>query len=310
MMRRLLPILLAILLPFAAGAQAPDYRLAPVKIAADTYVLMGRTETFSTANGGNIVNTGFIVTRDGVVVIDTGPSLLYGLEMRRVIRSVTALPVIRVINTHLHPDHVFGNQAFPELQIEAMPGTRHGLETQGKGFSDSMYRLVGPWMQGTEPRLPEKTPPSGIHDIGGHRLELIPSQGHTDADLVVLDHSTGVLFAADLVFLDRAPTTPHAHLGEWHDALDRLEHLPFTVLVPGHGPVSRGTRAIIQTRDWLTWLESSLRKAAADGLDMTEAMRLPIPARFGPMARAREELVRSVTHLYPTLESSIMRRAN
>jgi quinoprotein relay system zinc metallohydrolase 1 len=310
MMRRGILILLTLLLANPAAAQALDYGLKPIKIAADTYVFPGRTETFTSANGGNIVNTGFIVTSEGVVVIDTGPSLLYGLEMRRAIRTVTQLPVIRVINTHLHPDHVFGNQAFSHIQIEALPGTMHGLEQQAKGFSDSMYRLVGPWMQGTEPRLPNKAPPAGIHDIGGHSMEMIPSHGHTDSDLMVLDHSTGVLFASDLVFLDRAPTTPHAHVADWLSALDRMERLAFRVLVPGHGPVSRGTRAIAQTRDWLIWLEANLRKAAADGLDMTEAMALPIPERFRHMARAREELTRSVSHLYPTLEAAAMPRAN
>lgn len=311
-MRAALTLLLLVL---ALPAGAREYGLKPVKIAEDSWVLVGKSENFTTANGGNIVNTGFIVTSAGVVVIDTGPSRLYGIEMRQAIARVTPLPVIRVFNTHLHPDHVFGNQAFPETVIEALPGTIEGLKTQGPGFADNMYRLVGPWMQGTELRLPEAEVPRASkvvasQVVGDHRLELIALAGHSEADLALLDHTSGVLWAADLVFLDRAPTTPHADISIWLSALDRLEQLPFTMLVPGHGPPGRDRRAIAQTRDWLRWLDATLRQAAADGLDMTEAMALPLPDRFRGLALAREEFVRSVAHLYPRLELATMRRAD
>lgn len=308
-MRLLLP-LLALLLPFAAQAEQRRYELKPLKVAEDSYVLVGRAENFSTANGGNIVNTGFIVTKAGVVVIDTGPSRLYGLELRQAIAQVTPLPVVRVLNTHLHPDHSFGNQAFPEVPVEALDATAEGLKAAAGAYSDNLYRLVGPWMQGTEPRLPEKQPARSTELVGGHRLEAIPMAGHSEADLVLLDHTSGVLWAADLAFLDRAPTTPNADIGRWLASLDALEQLPFTVLVPGHGQPARDRRAIRQTRDWLKWLDATLRKAAEDGLDMTEVMALPIPDRFKGMALAREEFVRSVTHLYPRLELAAMRRAN
>ncbi len=306
MIRRLTLLGLA-LMPLSAAAQTPDYGLKPLKVAADTYVLPGKLETFSTANGGNIANTAFIVTRAGVVVIDTGPSKLYGEAMRRAIAQITPLPVVKVVNTHLHPDHVFGNQAFTEARIEALPDSTRELSEQGKGFTEGLYRLVGGWMAGTELRLPDKAPRS--EDVGGHRLEMVALTGHTHADLVVLDRTTGTLFASDLVFLDRAPATPHADIAAWLAALDAIERLPFTTLVPGHGPVHRGDRGIAQTRDWLTWLRATLKRAAEDGLDMSEAMALPIPDRFRTMALAREELVRSVVHLYPRLERDTMRRA-
>lgn len=66
--------------------------------------------------------------------------------------------------------------------------------------------------------------------------------------------------------------------------------------------------AITQTRDWLTWLATTLRAAVTDGLDMTEAANLPIPDRFAGMAAARYELTRSVSHFYPQLEAEIFPR--
>ena len=73
MKRLLLSLLAGIAMSTAAHATDMDYRLEPRAVAADVYVFVGKTEDFNTTNGGNIVNTGFIVGPQGVVVIDTGP---------------------------------------------------------------------------------------------------------------------------------------------------------------------------------------------------------------------------------------------
>lgn len=279
-----------------------DYGLAPERIAEDTWVLVGRSEDFSFANGGNIVNTAFIVTPAGVVVIDSGPSRAYGEQLRRAIARITDKPVRLVLNTHHHPDHFLGNQAFPPDTLAALPGTIQGIHSEGGSLNENMYRLAGDWMAGTDPVAPARRIAPGPLEMGGHRLELIALEGHTEADLVILDHSTGVLFAGDLVFNGRAPTTPHARLAPWQAALDRLEKLPFTTLVPGHGPVARDTAPIRQTRAWLVWLDRQLRQAAEDGLDMTEVLALPLPPEFRGLAVVEAEYRRSVGQLYPAYE--------
>ena len=130
---------------------ALDYMLKPRKVAPDTYVFVGLAEDFSRGNGGNIVNTGFIVTADGVVVIDTGSSRLYGEQMRRAIAAVTDKPIRQVLITHHHPDHFFGNQGFRDLPIAALPGSISGMKEEGGGFADNLYRMAGDWMRETEP---------------------------------------------------------------------------------------------------------------------------------------------------------------
>jgi uncharacterized sulfatase len=134
----------------AALAANFDYGLKPRKIADGTYVLVGRTEDFSLANGGNIVNVGFIVTSSGVVVIDTGPSRRYGEQLRAAIRKVTDKPVVKVLNTHFHPDHFLGNQAFADIGVAALPATIQGIQAMGGPFTDNMYRMCGDWEAGTD----------------------------------------------------------------------------------------------------------------------------------------------------------------
>ncbi|WP_418647708.1 quinoprotein relay system zinc metallohydrolase 1 [Thauera butanivorans] len=241
------------------------------------------------------------------IVVDSGPSLRYGEQLRRAIAAVTPLPVVLVINTHHHPDHVLGNQAFPPATLAALPGTRGALEAEGEALLDNMYRLTGEWMRGTETVLPERALQAGPLDVGGRRLELFMLAGHTEADLALLDLASGTLFAGDIVFRNRAPTTPHADIASWLQALELLERIPFKQLVPGHGPVATDATPIAQTRSYLAWLERTLREGAEQGQDMTEMLEQEVPARFGDLDGAAAEYRRSVIHLYPAAEQAALR---
>ena len=305
-MKRLLAALALIACLPVAQAAGFDYRLAPRQIAPDTWVLEGAQEDFSFANGGRIVNTAFVVTDAGVVVIDSGPSRQYGEQTVAAIARATDKSVIKVWITHHHPDHFLGNQAFAAKALGALPRTITDIGTEGKAFNENMYRLVGDAMRNTEVAVPTEALVPGIVEIGGHRFELLALDGHTAGDLAVFDHSTGVLFAGDLVFHDRTPTTPHATIARWLKSLDVLAALPFKQLVPGHGPVAADAGPIRQTRDYLKWLDALLTQSAAAGLDMTEVMRLPLPKVFRQMAVIDAEFPRSVSHLFPAAEEAAL----
>lgn len=309
-MIRLLLTIAALVLGAVPGWAAPSYDLKPQQIAPDTYVFVGSTEHFTRANGGNILNPGFIVTDDGVVVIQTGPSRRFGEEMRAAIRAVTPKPIRIVYVSNLHPDYFLGNQAFKDVPIAALPGTIAGIEREGHAITENMYRLVGDWMRGTDPVVPTQAVHGSTVVYGSHRLRLIPLEGHTHADLALYDETTKVLFAGGVVFSDRTPTTPHADVAKWLKALDTLESLDVAVLVPNHGRIRSDKGAIAQTRDWLTWLDGSLRTAAAQGRDMAEMLDAPIPERFTPLNMLRPEYQRSVAHLWPAIEQETLPRTS
>lgn len=307
-MRWMMLLLLGVGLPALADF---DYRLAPRQIAQGTWVLEGSTDNFQKANGGNVVNTAFIVTDAGVVVIDSGPSKRYGEAMRQAIAGVTDKAVIEVLLTHHHPDHVLGNQAFAEVPIAALAGTTELLRQQGDAMTENMYRLVGDWMRGTEAVLPTEVVQPGRREVGGHRLRLLGLAGHTGADLAIFDETTGVLFAGDLVFYERALTTPNSPgLDVWQRDLDTLQALPWQQLVPGHGPVASDSRPFAQMHDYLRWLDGLMREGAEQGADMVEMIRSPVPERFAAISLTRYELIRSVSHLYPRYEKQVMQRVD
>lgn len=293
-------------------AQDYNYGLSAQKVAENTYVFMGKMEDFSRKNGGNIVNTGFIVTDEGVLVVDSGPSKRYAEQQRKAIQAVTDKPIKQLYITHHHPDHFLGNQVYKTHEIDrlALAKTQKGMQEEGEMFSSNLYRMVGDWMRGTVPVGANKIVKPSKQVIGGHEIEVLAEQGHTAGDLMVFDHTTGVLFAGDLVFNHRAATTPHANIKQWLAALDKIQTLPYKVLVVGHGEVVKDATAIEQTRDYLTWLYDTLKQSAEQGLDMTEVMQIEIPERFKSIALVREELQRSVSHLFPALEQAQLKAAN
>ena len=304
-----LALLACALAQTASAAPDPatlDYRLQPRQIAPGTWVIEGAVADFLPANGCNIINTAFIATGDGVVVVNTGPSRLYGEQQRRAIAAVTPQPVRMVLNLNLHPDYFFGNQAWEGVPTQALAGSITGMHAEGKGYADNLYRLCGDWMKGTEPAPAREVLEPRRFTLGAHRLELRRLQGHTRDDLVLLDTTTGVLFAGGLVFANRVPTTPHADPAQWLHSLDTLEHWrrqgQFKQLVPSHGPVGQGVQGIAQTRDWLQWLTGLLERSAQQGVDLSELLRAPVPGRFAGWAAQPAELQRSLVQWYPAHE--------
>ncbi|WP_420427481.1 quinoprotein relay system zinc metallohydrolase 1 [Algiphilus sp.] len=295
--------------PSHAGEMTLDYQLSPRQIAPGVWIFEGSDGDFNRSNGGNILNTGFIETDEGAVVIDPGPTRAYGTQMRAAIAQVSDKGIARVYITHRHPDHVVGAQSFGAAPVYALPQTRAALAADGEALLDGLFRLLGDWMRDSQAVVPQHDAVPGDVRIGGRRLRLIAWGGHSGevaSDLAILDEQTGVLFAGDLVFNGRAPTTPHADLAVWRDALDAILALGPDQIVPGHGSAPTSLQAVEETREWLIWLETHLRDAAQRGVSIGEALRLPIDDRFSDWSLARHEYVRSVNHLYPAYRDAVL----
>lgn len=295
----------ALAAPVAARA-AVHYAPRADAVAEGVWMVRGVDAPIAYANGGAIANSALIATSAGAVLIDPGPSKAYGALLSGLARRVTGAPVTRVYITHLHPDHAMGAAAFDPAIVHALPATRTDIERDGRGFSDAMYRLLAEAMAGTEVIIPQGDVTDGPVIYGGRDLRLLALAGHSAGDLALLDVRTGTLVAGDLIFHDRAPATPHADLAVWRASLDKLAGLPHRLTIPGHGPLDTGDEGLTQTRDWLVWLEATLRDAVARGLDEAEAGELPIPERFAAIKVARYEFQRSVAHFYARDEAEIL----
>lgn len=296
----------ALALPRAvAQAQPRGYDLLPQEVAAGLWMITGAPESFARSNGGAIVNIVLLASAEGAIIIDTGSTARMGAEIRTFADQRLG-GVARVINTHHHPDHWFGNIAFADRPILALPATGDLCRRSAPDYAASLYALLGPWMAGTTPTPPDQRIETDTLQIGGRTLRLLALSGHSAADLVVQDVQTGVLIAGDLLFLDRAPSFPDADVALWLRALDRLAGLETSGVVPGHGPFHRSGAALAQTRQYLELTRDRLDQAAALGLSPVEAMAAgPAPA-FRALGANPEEYIRTVAQRWADHERTAL----
>lgn len=308
---------LAWLVAAAAGAHAGAHvgatPLQVEQVAPGVYVHIGQHKDFEEGYDGDIANIGFVIGTDAVAVIDTGGSYAVGMALKEALRKVTQLPIRYVINTHAHPDHVFGNAAFidadagkagaqPQLIGHAM--LPRAMASRSDTYLRNLKQQLGNAAEKSMLIAPRVTVQHRLTlDLGGRKLELTAwPNAHTNNDVTLLDVTSGTLWTGDLLFIERTPSIDGDVKG-WLSAIDALKKIKAATAIPGHGPVTRDKNAALdRQRAYLTTLLHDVRTSIRQGTDMTATM-----ASAAASERTRWQLFdivnrRNVNLIYPALE--------
>ena len=266
---------------FLAAALSGAAQAEPIQarqVTPTSWFVQGEAALGSVANRNFISNAGFVVTSQGVVVIDALGSPALARELVAEIRRLTAQPIRYVVVTHYHADHIYGLQTFKALgaTIIAHRAGREYLNSDNAHLRLKASReALAPWIDDSTQLVPadrwidaDTTLPMGDETL--HIRHAGPA--HTPEDLVVYAEKAGVLFAGDLVFRGRIPFVGQADSRGWIDALAGLIDLQPRIVVPGHGPLSLDPLPDLRlTRDYLLHLRKAMGRAAAEMEPFDEA---------------------------------------
>jgi len=259
-------------------------------------------------------NAGFVVTCDGIVVIDAEGSPRDGETLLRTIRSVSQRAIRWLVLTHHHPDHHFGAIVFRKAgaKVIAHPDSRT-LASEG-GLDNQMIdwiRVVGlDAMRGFEyADTPDRPVTKGdTLRIGGRRvIVLAPGPAHTPGDLMVWVPDAGVLFAGDILLEDGVTMVVDGSAPALLKALNQIDSLRPKVVVPGHGSVPAEPAVLVErTRAYITQLRGEMRAAVQEGVPMKRALDALPPADENRPVSLNSRKRRNAARVYVEEEKDIM----
>ena len=272
---------LALFLSITAHA---DFQPQAEAVAENVYALVGPLGQRSADNDGLNANFGFIVTLQGVILIDSGASRRGAEKIAAAIRAVTDQPVRWVLNTGSQDHRWLGNDFFASQGAKtiALKRTSATQEDFAAQHMQGLAGFLGARLEGTRP-LPAATLIEGDEttiELGGETLVLRYTDAHFPGDAWVWLPRRNVVFTGDLVYVDRIlGVLPWSSVKKGQNAFHALEVLNPKRIVPGHGGVCDLAKARRDSGDYEDFLANVIGKAAQDmePLDATLAKHRDLP---------------------------------
>ncbi len=270
---------------------------------------------------GSGSNAGIIDLGDRTLVFDTFLTPQAGDDLRAAAERLTGRPVSYVINSHMHADHIHGNQAFAlDTPIVATSRTRELIAGRGPGVIEAMKREIPAELEAQEAelareqdaekraalalkigenrelvacgarlalRLPEQTFDTKVVFHGTRRAaELLTyGGGHTESDAFLLLRDERLAFLGDLLFVQSHLWMGDGNPDEWLRILRQLGELDLKTVAPGHGPVGTPEDFAPAAR-YIEAIQQIVNDALKSGKSVQEAQATPVPAAFAGWAFA------------------------
>jgi len=252
-----------------------DYNLKPQKVRENVYCFFGKLENITKQNAGNIVNTCFVQTKVGFVVIDSGPTFSYAAQAYEQMQHISKLPVKYVINTHDHDDHWLGN-SFYKSKGALLIGPRTYERNVVAGMKTRMQKALGKELFGQTKivKLDTIVDNNFTITLGDEKFEIkqIESIAHTKGDLVVFVPSKKSLFVGDLVFTGRLTSLRDGSIIGSLSALDKIAAYHAKYIIGGHGYVTDES-ATKEFKSYLSEIKKQVLKAIDDDVGMEKVTK-------------------------------------
>ncbi len=203
-------------------------------------------------------NSTFLVSDQGILVVDTGLNAQEGRKLLDEIRKISPAPVRWIVNTHYHPDHRGGNGVVgPEAAIISTAFTRNQIASSAR--DNTVGETVGP--------------NSLVLFVGGHEVRIHhPGPAHTRGDLVVYFPDEHAIATGDLFLNNSCPAMDEGDLENWIAALDRMLELPVEHIVPGHFELATKNE-LRHFRNYLADLRDQVKRMHSNGISLDQIQK-------------------------------------
>lgn len=212
------------------------------KIGEHTYVIEhGPHDEDHSISHGFHNNPGFVITQNGVVVIDTGSSYEIGKMILRKLALITDKPITHIFTTHFHGDHWFANQAlleaYPKAKTIAHPKLISLLNNgEDKFWLELFSKRLGKAFEGTKAVIPSTNAETKDYKIGGITFKVVLfNKAHTATDLMVKVVEDGILFTGDIINNMHFSFMGHGNFKGAYEATQKALSMKPRYIVVGHG---------------------------------------------------------------------------
>ncbi len=299
-------LVVAFLSAAVGGAAALEVRFQ--RVADGVFGHIGDTGARSVDNEGLNANIGLVVTPGGAVLIDSGATFRSARQIFEAVNKVTSQPLKWVINTGGQDHRWLGNGYFKAqgAEIIAHANARADMLNRGNDHLEGLKATLNAKADATVPTLATRFVSGNDErlELGGVVFELKHRGGaHTPGDMMVWLPGQQVLFAGDVVYVDRMlGVIPVSNTRRWLDTFSVIEQLEPKTIVPGHGRVTDLTTARADTQAYLEALRAHMKKAVDDGIDVSAAVKSFDGRPFVRLLNAAELMPGNASRTYLEME--------
>jgi len=277
----------------------------PIEVIPHVWSAIGATAPPTYDNSGHNNNYSFVVTGDGVVVVNSG-SYLLAAALHTEIKQITDQPVRLVINENGQGHAMLGNGYWrdQDIPILAQNGAVTAFERNGYNSLERLKRFAKEKADKSRVELPsEKFSEKRILEFGDIRIEVLwlgPS--HASGDIVVWLPDQRLVIAGDMAFHERLlPVGEDTNTADWLASWERFEALDALYVIPGHGHPTNMDQVRRYTRDYLLFIRSAVAKLLDAGEDLQAAYEID-QSRFSHLDTFDELASQNAGYVFEQME--------
>ena len=261
--------------------KAPDSMLydLPREVVPGVWSAIGATAPGTYANSGHNNNLSFVITAEGVLVVNAGDNYLLAKALHDEIKKITDKPVKYVVLENGQGHAMLGSNYWREqgVPIIAHVDAAHEIEEQSFALLEVMQERAKEKATATEVVMPDITfDEKKVIELGGERIELLNlGPAHSPGDIIVWLPQKKLVISGDMAFHQRMlPLFEHTDTAAWIETWDVFEMLGAEVVIPGHGEPTDMATVTTYTRDYLLYLREKIAAVIEEGGTLQEAYEI------------------------------------